>query len=103
MARGDFVGDIMNVGATSFVDVAIASGDEVVMKAWGTDSASSNFRLHVSDGTDRPRIGTADKMMAVFNGMTGLTLPLDNTNELSFYNGTGGDVKFYYGGYLTKD
>ena len=103
MARGDFVGDIISVGASAYVDVAILSGDEVIMKAWGCDSASSGYRLHISDGTGRPRIGTADKMMGLFNGMMGLSIPLDNTNELSFYNGAAGTEYFYYGGYLTKD
>jgi len=104
MARGDFVGDIVSVAQGAYSDISIASGDEVVIKAWGSDSASAYYRLHVSDGTNRPRIGTADKTMAVYNGQTGLTLPVDQTNMLSFYNGhPSSDIYFYYAGYKTKE
>tara|TARA_R110000824_G_scaffold351312_1_gene538319 strand:- start:791 stop:1105 length:315 start_codon:yes stop_codon:yes gene_type:complete len=104
MARGDFVGDIVSVAQGAYSDISIASGDEVVIKTWGADSASSYYRLHVSDGTNRPRLGTADKMMAVFNGMVGLTLPVDETNMVSFYNGhPSAAIYFYYAGYKTKE
>lgn len=104
MARGDYVGDCQTVNAGSTYDAQPASGVEWVIKAWGADSASSSFRLTVYDGTLRARIATADKAMAVYNGMTGLTLPVNNANYLSLQNGHGSvNYPFYYAGYVTKD
>lgn len=103
MARGDFIGDIVEASATSYVDAQPSSGDEWVVKAWGVDSAWVNYRLHVYDGTDRVRIAQADKSMAVFNGQTALSLPVDYSTYLSIYNGGAGALKVFYSGYKTKE
>ena len=102
MARGDFVGDIVSVGASSFLDISISAGDEVVIKAWATDSAGGDFRLHISDGTPRCRFGTAAEMIST--GMTPLTIPCNENNMIGFRNNHGSNAyPFYYAGYKTKE
>ena len=103
MARGDFMGDIVSASATSHVAVQPASGDEWVLKAWGSDTNWTNYRLHVTDGTQYPRIGTSQEMMMTYNGMAGITVPIDNSTYISFYNGGSGTTYFYYGAYKTKE
>jgi len=104
MARGDVVSDIVSIAAGQTYDAQPSGSIEWVIKAWGSDSAAATNRLSVYDGSNRARIATADKAMAVYNGMTGLTLPVTNANYLSLQNGHGSVAyPFFYAGYITKE
>ena len=102
MARGDFMGDIISIAATSYVEVQPASGDEWVLKAWGaSDQAWTGYKLFAYDGTNRVFLQTNNS--ADLSAPLSFSVPVDNATYLSFYNGGGEEVEFYYGAYKTKE